>query len=512
LAQNEAVQKEIEITDQQAADIQELAEESRQRSVGDRAGFRSISDDERQKLSAETRDTGEKQSQEANAKLAKILSPFQTKRLKQISIQVRGVSALRDPGVATAIGLTEAQKKNIETVSNEYNDSMRSQVRELFQGGNRDDVRERIEAMRIRADEEVLAVLTAEQKTEFEELKGEPFEMPEDGQVPLAEAEPIVSAPVERGFVIVDGRYIRPPYVIKQHGSDVFVNDHRVLPERPPGPFGGPRPGPGWRGRPGRWGAWRGQIPSPLFSRLQRQLQDDVLVIVTEDAAPHFFDCADAIIVLDTLLSNASRERKTRSLVDGRVGGRLSPTQWATIVKGFQKTPDLVDKVGRLNAEFARLEEEASAARMRNAILDSAPMKYGVTVVAMVLVVIALGSLLKHRPSGKGRWTQIDQDGDGVPMVVRNVLLLALMCGFDLALTLVARQAGGFLELNPLGKELASSPVYLASFKITTLLASCLILLALRRYRGAQLASWWLCLLCAILTFRWVTYNSLFLT
>jgi hypothetical protein len=44
------------------------------------------------------------------------------------------------------------------------------------------------------------------------------------------------------------------------------------------------------------------------------------------------------------------------------------------------------------------------------------------------------------------------------------------------------------------------------------LLTACSILLALRRYRGAQVASWWLCLLGAMLMFRWLTYNSLFLS
>ena len=59
---------------------------------------------------------------------------------------------------------------------------------------------------------------------------------------------------------------------------------------------------------------------------------------------------------------------------------------------------------------------------------------------------------------------------------------------------------------------LSGSPLLLVLLKVASLLVACSILLTLRRYRGAQLASWWLCLLGAMLMFRWLTYNSLFLS
>jgi hypothetical protein len=95
--------------------------------------------------------------------------------------------------------------------------------------------------------------------------------------------------------------------------------------------------------------------------------------------------------------------------------------------------------------------------------------------------------------------------------VVRNVILLGLLSGFDLSLTLAAQQAGTLLELNPLGSQLVANPLLLASFKITSLVAACAILVTLRRYRGAQVVSWWMCMVCTVLTYRWVTFNSLFI-
>jgi hypothetical protein len=135
-----------------------------------------------------------------------------------------------------------------------------------------------------------------------------------------------------------------------------------------------------------------------------------------------------------------------------------------------------------------------------------------VTLLAMGLVVVAFGNLLNLHPKQGARWREVDQNGDGVGMVQRNVTLLILMGLFDLACTVAAQQAGGFLELNPLGTQMAADPLTLAAFKITTLVLSCGILLTLRRYRGAQAASWWMCLVVTVVALRWLTYNSMFLT
>jgi hypothetical protein len=130
----------------------------------------------------------------------------------------------------------------------------------------------------------------------------------------------------------------------------------------------------------------------------------------------------------------------------------------------------------------------------------------------MGLVVTACGTLLNYRPKSRSRWTEVDTTGEGVSIVVRTVALLVVLGIFDLGCTLVAQQAGGFTELNPLGSRLVTNPILLTAFKMTTLLGACAILVALRRYRGAQVAAWWMCLICTVLTFRWLTYNSMFMT
>ncbi len=57
---------------------------------------------------------------------------------------------------------------------------LREEMQQLFQDENadRDEMREKMTEMRKKADQEVLATLTAKQQKQLEELKGDPFELP----------------------------------------------------------------------------------------------------------------------------------------------------------------------------------------------------------------------------------------------------------------------------------------------------------------------------------------------
>jgi len=183
----EAVQKEIEVLDEQLAAVKKAGEELRaareaQRGQGQQRDFRNMSEQEREKLFAEMRERREKETATANAKLAEILLPHQLKRLKEISLQLRGTAALADPKVAAELKITDEQKKKLEEVATANMESFRT----LFQGGNRNQsdqdreaMRAKVQEMRKQGEAKALAVLTAGQKTQFEKMKGEAFQMPE---------------------------------------------------------------------------------------------------------------------------------------------------------------------------------------------------------------------------------------------------------------------------------------------------------------------------------------------
>ncbi|MCC9603408.1 hypothetical protein LOC67_22900 [Stieleria sp. JC731] len=117
----------------------------------------------------------------ATEQLEEVLDPMQLERLQQIEVQTMGIRALQIDRVATALKLSDADKKKIEETIQSGTQDMMSSMREMFQSGDREGIREKMESARKELEDKVMGNLTSEQKKEFEELKGKPFEMPERG-------------------------------------------------------------------------------------------------------------------------------------------------------------------------------------------------------------------------------------------------------------------------------------------------------------------------------------------
>jgi hypothetical protein len=108
--------------------------------------------------------------------LSGVLSDKQFKRFKQIELQQRGSAALSDAKIQEALKLTAEQKENIKTIA----EDSRKEMREAFGGGGGGGGKggfEKIENMRKEAMEKLTGVLTADQKTAWREMVGEPFKM-----------------------------------------------------------------------------------------------------------------------------------------------------------------------------------------------------------------------------------------------------------------------------------------------------------------------------------------------
>jgi len=109
--------------------------------------------------------------------LAKILKPEQLKRLTEIYIQQAGLAALQDADVAEKLKISAEQKEKMAKLREEQGAAMR----ELFSpDGDREAARTKMADLRKQTDEKTLAVLTEDQKKQFEEMKGKKFDMPEN--------------------------------------------------------------------------------------------------------------------------------------------------------------------------------------------------------------------------------------------------------------------------------------------------------------------------------------------
>jgi hypothetical protein len=176
------VRKELSVTDEQGKEIDEVLAALRE----SRGGFnfqdlQNLSDDERQKRMEEMRKKGEEAEKTAQEKLDKILKPEQLTRLNQLALQRQGTMALTRPDIAKQIGLSQEQQEKIEKIQE---DARPQGGFGGFQNLSDEERQKRFAEMRERqekAQTDMLAVLTDEQKTKFAEMKGKDFEFPAFG-------------------------------------------------------------------------------------------------------------------------------------------------------------------------------------------------------------------------------------------------------------------------------------------------------------------------------------------
>ncbi len=177
LLQSEQVQKELELVDDQKEALKKISESMRTDMREMFTGMQGLSSEERTKKFEEMRGKMETKQKEYQAKVDEVLLPNQRDRLKQITMQVSGNSALTSDDAVKALGLTDDQKEKIKKIG----EDARTEMRTLFQGGgqgtDRTAQQEKMDKMRKDTEEKIMAVLTSEQKAKLEELKGKKFEI-----------------------------------------------------------------------------------------------------------------------------------------------------------------------------------------------------------------------------------------------------------------------------------------------------------------------------------------------
>ena len=165
----EKVQKEIELTDDQKAELQKIEEQSRAR-------MRELFQGGGQDREA-ARQRFEQARQETEKAIEGVLLPNQVKRLKEIRLQVVGIaSALMDQGVRKELGVTEEQAQKIREAVQKVMEDMRAQRQEGEPPGP-EQMQQRMQEMRTKMADAVMAQLTEEQKNKWNQMIGEKFEI-----------------------------------------------------------------------------------------------------------------------------------------------------------------------------------------------------------------------------------------------------------------------------------------------------------------------------------------------
>ena len=172
---NTGVQKELKLDDTQTEKAKEVAAKNREKMQAARQELQGLDQDERRTKMQELT----KEMNESTMKaLGEVLKPDQIKRLHEISYQVRGANAFSDPELAKKLSLTEAQKGDIKTITDESN----AEVREIFQsaGDDREAAMKKIAEHRKETLTKIVGKLNDEQQKTWKELIGAPFEYKPD--------------------------------------------------------------------------------------------------------------------------------------------------------------------------------------------------------------------------------------------------------------------------------------------------------------------------------------------
>ena len=182
LLSSQKIRDEVEVTEDQYTEIKTELDEARakreeERGSEERPNWREMSDEDREAFMKKM----EKQRAERSKAQAKVVSnvllPMQVERLDEIRIQLMGVAALANKEIAEKIGVSEDQIEKMKKAVEESASSMRDKMREMFQSGDMENIREKMTELRAEMENTALAQLSEAQKKSFEKLKGEKFEI-----------------------------------------------------------------------------------------------------------------------------------------------------------------------------------------------------------------------------------------------------------------------------------------------------------------------------------------------
>lgn len=181
LLRSQAVHKELGIDSEQLEQLRKISQkagEAVRRNFEEMQELRDAAPAERRRKFAEIAERAKTEAEETRKQIERVLRPNQLARLKQLAVQLRGVAALEDKEIQKELKLTEEQKKELKALS----EHVVQQLRELSRPGAAmppEVRREKYRALLKEGEAKALAVLTAAQRAQFEELKGAKFDLSE---------------------------------------------------------------------------------------------------------------------------------------------------------------------------------------------------------------------------------------------------------------------------------------------------------------------------------------------
>lgn len=297
---------------------------------------------------------------------------------------------------------------------------------------------------------------------------------------------------IDGGFVIFEGRYLPPPYMLRTYASKTYINSFEVSSFHR-----GPVRRRGFRMRQMNQRAMTKDIES-----IEQHLRQDGMLVYAASVPTIFAPVEQAIAIFDIMLAENPRDAKLQALLQV-VPPSSAREDWALLVDTFDPPEGLGSRLQVLKNERA----ETNLANVRCERYWT--FLSGLKMTGFALAVWALGTLLSCRPPLRRAWTGTNPSRICSRQVVWLVILIVVLNVYDLLCTLCASSAGGLWELNPLACEVVDNMAMIVTFKISLTVGAAILLLVMRHHRLAQIGSWWASVLYTVLMVRWATFNSI---
>lgn len=175
--QSDQVKAELKLTNDQITKIKEAQSDLQIRLTKE---FNTIKALPKEKQADEIEKKIEPLNEESRGKMDKIFLPEQAKRAKELILQNYGFGVMTKNDFSTELKLTDAQKKQFNTINEQMVAKLKSTVEiptgdAAAQSKMISDNRKRMATIVKESDKQINAALTPEQKKALEGLKGKPF-------------------------------------------------------------------------------------------------------------------------------------------------------------------------------------------------------------------------------------------------------------------------------------------------------------------------------------------------
>ncbi|QDV13467.1 hypothetical protein CA51_33570 [Rosistilla oblonga] len=302
---------------------------------------------------------------------------------------------------------------------------------------------------------------------------------------------------VEAGFLFVDGKHIPCPLEIKTdpetgqlhaNGIPLWFDDDIGQPR-----YRRANAEPSRQPRDSQW----------VQRRLVQSLEGKRVVLAFGQRPAQFVDEVD---FFPSLLNPDPTSQPFTDMRDSILDPELQMMveQWLV---SYSPSAELVEAAKVIADRYDKVASENNAQIAATTTLSR--LTYPMTMFGLIVGVYTFGHLMMTTPKSPALYPNANLLEMMSQATVVSVVLICAHAALDLTWTLLTSQAGQMREINPFGAQFLENPRALVAFKAIATLGACGLLIGLRKHRAAQTACWWMCLVCTILTFRWLIFSSM---